>query len=29
MARKPRVTRLVKRFPIHKGDARQVQEPFL
>ena len=29
MPRKPRVTKLICRFPIKKGDLRQVQEPFL
>ena len=29
MAKKPRVTRLVKRFKIQKGQPGQVQEPFI
>ncbi len=29
MPRKPRVTKLIGRFAIKKGDPRQVQEPFI
>ena len=29
MPRKPRVTKLIARFAIKKGDPRQVQEPFI